>query len=46
MLRVASVMMNGWGRRPHTYTPPLTKPTAAPVASITRMTTKPESPCE
>ena len=46
MLSVASVMMKGCGRRPHTYTPPLTKPTAAPVASITMMTTNPEFPWE
>ncbi len=39
MLSVASVMMNGWGNRPQTYPAPLTKPTAAPVASITTMTT-------
>ena len=39
MLSVARVMMNGWGNRPQTYPAPLTKPTAAPVASITTMTT-------
>ena len=39
MLSVASVMMKGWGNRPQTNPAPLTKPTVAPVASITTMTT-------
>ncbi len=45
MLSVASVMMKGWGSRPHTYTAPFTKPTVAPLAIITTMTTQPELPC-
>ena len=36
MLSVASVMMNGWGNRPHTNPAPLTKANRGTVASITR----------
>ena len=45
MLNVAKVMMNGWGKRPHTKNPPLTRPTAAPDASMMRITNQPEAPC-
>ena len=39
MLSVANVMMKGCGRRPNTYTAPLTNPTARPVATMAAMTT-------
>ena len=43
MLSVASVMMKGCGRRPNTYTAPLTKPTARPLASMAAMMMAEES---
>ena len=43
MLSVANVMMKGCGRRPNTYTAPLTNPTARPVATMAAMMMAEES---